>query len=165
MPFSVNLPTSQRSRTEISEKSSAFFLLFWQVQIFIHLLFWQETWPRCVGISSVCATRAAKCCSWSDVIYCFLFLSRFDPSLFSRCHFFSTISFFLERGVSGVWVDDEPALFVSYCLTHLFGGRGMVDESRAEARRRTGEQGTRPTMSMLRGPQTAGCLEGALLFL
>ena len=30
------------------------------------------------------------------------------------------------------WVNDEPALFVSYCLTHTLHGPGMVDGSRTE---------------------------------
>ena len=31
-----------------------------------------------------------------------------------------------------VWVDDEPALLVSHCLTHPLRGWGMVDDSRTE---------------------------------
>ena len=53
---------------------------------------------------------------------------------------FFTVTFFLYflllvfmNGVLWVaWVDDQPALFISCCLTHPLRGWGMVDESWTE---------------------------------
>ena len=83
------------------------------------------------------------------VLLCFPFLFALDPPLFS---FFIAWSFsplsccpFITKGVRSLtacvrgWVDDEPALLVSYCLTRLSRGWGTVDEHRTE----TADRGTR----------------------
>ena len=76
------------------------------------------------------------------------------------------------KRVELAWVDDEPALLVSYCLTHPLRGWGVVDEGKTE--KADNVPGSKVPDRLLtvwrtwlyatRTTNCCGYLEGALLF-